>query len=84
MRGKIIGGYYFKSKKSGSDFANIYLECIPNGVDPKSILGCAVEKYMVAADRMPEPLSNMVGCEYQISTQNNFISDFFKIPSGVK
>lgn len=77
MQGKIVGGYSFKSKKSNTEWCNIYVQPIPA---PDNLFGMCVEKLMCSTDRLPEPLNKMVGSNYFISTNNNFASDFFKLP----
>lgn len=78
MQGKIVGGYLFNSKKSGSEWANLYVQVIP----PEGSVGICVEKLMCSSNRLPKPLANMLNKNYFISTQNNFASDFFELPEG--
>ena len=81
MQGKIVGGYLFNSKKTGSEWANIYVQ-VPLPENAIGGSGICVEKLMCSANRLPKPLVNMVNKNYFISTQNNFASDFFELPEG--
>lgn len=74
---KILGGYSFQSKKNNREWVNI---CVEPADVPTNLIGQWCETFMCSADRLPEPISKMVGHSYAISTNNNFVSEFFKIP----
>lgn len=79
MRGKVVGIYGFTSKakegKPSRDWVKIYIECQM----PEGGLGQCVENLLVSPDRLPMNQKEMVGKVFQISTNNNFASDFYCI-----
>ena len=76
MQGKIIGGFLFESKKTRQQWCNLFVQV----QSPQNSIGICVEKLMCTPDRLPDSLANMYGHNYFISTNNNFASDFFKLP----
>lgn len=78
MQGKIVGGYTFVSKKNNMEWCNLYVE-VPA---PDGAFGICVEKLMCSVQRLPEPLNKMIHGTYFISTQNNFASDFYRLPDS--
>jgi len=73
MKGKILGGYSFTSKK-GSELVNITVQ-----TDRVSCFGICAVNVMANKDSLPYDLKDMVGKSFVIDCNNNFASSFYEV-----
>lgn len=79
MRGKIIGAYGFDSKAKEGKPSRPWVRLFIQQDMPEGGYGVCVENLLVSPERLPTTLKEMVNKTWQISTNNNFASDFYLI-----
>lgn len=73
MKGKILGGYSFTSKK-GSD---LYVLTVQE--DRINCLGLVAINLMANKDSLPSDLKDMIGKNFIIDKNGSFASDFYEV-----
>lgn len=84
MNGRIIGGYAFSSKAKDGKPSKDYVRLVIEQPMPEGGHGINVEVKICEPSRLPCTIKDMIGKYYAISTNNNFIADFYELPSPRK